>query len=328
MRRIQFVFILTNFFAALIPGQSRSAPETQHNRCEVAGEIVSADPVRAEGLKIELADESNARLQSTRVVKGVFDFRSVPAGIYRVRAIDRSGEVMLRRRVSLKGVDDYIILHLPYWMSEPPLAHIVSSSELKHKTPRGARKAFLSGLAAEDAGDLKKSIQNFERAVTLDPLYVQAEISLAVQYANVGQFEKAISPAQNAFDISHGDPDAAHVLAMLLIAVKRYVQLENLARIMLTNRQAVSEMHAVLAISLIGQKRDFDEAFSHVELAAGNFPMARLLVANTLVEAGFPEFAAVQINHYLKSSTNQCGRARLERWVASVEGSQPTVATH
>jgi hypothetical protein len=77
---------------------------------------------------------------------------------------------------------------------------------------------------------------------------------------------------------------------------------------------------------LIGQLRNFDEAFAHLELAAENFPIARWLIANTLIEAGLPKLAAVQINNYLKSSANECERESLESWVATLSQSQSTMA--
>jgi len=279
-----------------------------------------------EGMKIELASESAARTQTTRLVNGTFDFQLVPPGIYHVRVIDRSGQVILRRRQSVTGMGDHIVLYIPYLISEPSLAKIVSLSELNHKIARQAQNAFRAGLKAEDAGELQKSIEDFQKAVTIDPRYVQAEVNLAVQYRQGGRLEEAIAHAQRAFDISLGDPDAAHTLTMMLIGARRYAQLERVTRMMLANRQAVSEMHGLLAVSLIGQGRNFDEAFAHVGLAAENFPMVRLLIADTLVETGFPKFAAIEIKHYLQSSTNECERAQLERWVASVDQSPPTVA--
>jgi len=169
MRRVVFAFLLTNVFAALILGQSQSAPEYRHNRCELWGEIFSPDGFGAEGMKIELASESAAHPQTTRVVNGAFDFQSVPPGIYHVRVIDRSCQPILRRTQSVKGIGDHIILYLPYSIAEPSLAEIVSLSELNHKIARQAQNAFRAGLKAEDAGELQKSIEDFKRALTIDP---------------------------------------------------------------------------------------------------------------------------------------------------------------
>ena len=325
MHRALFALLLTTAFAAPALGQSHSA-ENRQNRCQLWGVIVSSSRTVPESMKVELIRENETRPQTTRVVRGVFDFQSVTPGVYHFRVIDHDGKVVLWRTESLKGKDDYVIMYLPYWISEPSRKNIVSLAELKHKIPREARKAFRDAVTAEEAGELHKSIEAFKKALTIDPRLIEAEINLAVQYSKNGQPEEAIAHAQKAFDLRGGDPDAAHALTMLLLADRRYVQIERIARMMLANQLAVPEMQGLLAISLIGQRRNFDEAFAHLELAVENFPIARWLIANTLIEAGFPKLAATQINNYLKSSTNECERASLENWVANLDRSQSTMA--
>ena len=326
MRRIPFAFLVANFFAALIMAQSQSKPENLHNLCEAWGVIVSSNRSIAEGMKIELVREGEARPQSTRVIQGAFDFRSIHPGIYHFRVIDRSGNTVVWKTQSLKGIDDHVIIYLPYEISEPSLKNVVSRGELNHKIPRQAQNAFRTALKAEELGNLPESIEAFKKALTIDPLFVEAEINLAMQYNRSRQPEQAITHAQRAFEMRSGDPDAARTLAMILLDAKHYVQIERVARLMLMKQQAVWEMHGLLAISLIGQRRNLDEAFAHLELAAKNFPIARWLIANTLIEAGLPELAAVQINNYLKSSANQCERESMESWVASLVQSESNMA--
>src|SRR5204863_10026416 len=142
----------------------------------------------------------------------------------------------------------------------------------------------------------------------IDRRFVEADLNLAMQYSRSRQPGQAITHAQRAFEMCSGDPDTARTLAMILLDAKQYVQMERVARLMLIKQQAVSEMHGLLAISLIAQRRNLDEACAHLELAAKDFPIARWLVANALIEAGLPKLAVVQINTYLNSSTNECER--------------------
>ena len=318
---------MTNFFAALSLAQSQSKPENRHNLCELWGVIVSSNRSGGEDLKIELVREGEARPQSTRVIQGTFDFQSIRPGVYHFRAIDRSGKVVVWKTQLLKGIDDHVVIYIPYAISEPSLKNIVSRVELNHKIPRQAQNAFRTALKAEELGKLPESIEAFKKALTIDPRFVEAEINLAMQYSRSRQPEQAIIHAQRAFEI-RGDPDAARTLSMILLDTKQYAQLERVARLMLIKQQAVSEMHGMLAISLIGQRGNLDEAFAHLELAAENFPIARWLIANALIEAGLPELAAVQINNYLKSSASQCERESMERWVASLGQSESTLAAN
>ena len=326
MCRVLSAFLVTNFFAALILAQSQSMPENRHNLCELWGVIVSSNPSSGENLKIELIREGEARPQTTRVIQGAFDFQSIHPGIYHFRVIDQSGKAVVWKTQPLKGIDDHVIIYLPYVISEPSLKNIVSRVELKHKIARQAHNAFRAALKAEELGNLAESIEAFEKALTIDPGFVEAEINLAMQYSRSRQPEQAIAHAQRAFEMRSGDPDAARTLAMILLDAKQYVQIERVARLMLTKQQAVSEMNGLLAVSLIGQRRNFDEAYAHLELAAKNFPIARWLVANTLIEVGLPKLAAIQIHAYLKSSANECERESLENWIASIDQSRSTLA--
>ncbi len=326
MSRPLFAFLATNFLAALILAQSQSVAGNQHNVCGLWGVIVPPGRFNTEGMRIELIGETETRRQSTRVVETAFAFQPALPGIYHLRVIDRSGKVIVWKTELLKGIDDYLILYVPYAAAEPSLKNIVSRAELNHKIPRQAWSLFRAALKAEEAGELKKSIEAFKKALTIDPWFVEAEIDLAVQFSQNGQPEEAVVHAQRAFDLRSGDPDAAHTLAMLFLRAKQYVQMERLARLMLANQRAVPEMHGLLALSLVGQLRNFDEAFAHLELAVENFPIARLLVADALIEADLPELAIAQVTNYLKSSTNACERGALESWVASVSQSRATIA--
>lgn len=326
MRRLLFAFLVANVFGALILAQSQSPQKDQPNRCDLWGSIVSSNHFNTEGMRIELVRKDDARRQSKRVIQGAFNFQSALPGTYHVRVIDRWGKVVLWKTYFFKGNDHFLIVYLPYSISEPSLKNIVSLAELKHKVPQQAQKAFHTAVKAEEAGELQKSIEALKRALAIDNRFVEAEINLAIQFEQSGQSEEAIVHAQRAFELRNGDPDAARTLAMLLLRAKQYVRIERVARIMLANRRAVPEMHEFLAISLIGQRRSIDEALDHLDLAVEGFPIARLLVANALVEAGLPKLAVAQIGEYLKSSTNVCERESLESWIAKTNQFRSTLA--
>jgi len=211
-----------------------------------------------------------------------------------------------------------VILRLPYTLKEASSVNVVSLSELNRKVPQRALDAFRAGIKAVDASEVQKSLELFQKAVAIYPGYAEAEINLAVLEGSFGRREEALQHAQRAFEIDPEWVETGHTLAVLLIASKRYAQAEALSRAMLANQLAVAEMHAILAVSLIGQNGNVEEAFGHLRLAADEFPMARLLVANALVQTGRPAAAAVQVNSYLQSSIHECERLALEHWLAGL----------
>jgi tetratricopeptide (TPR) repeat protein len=320
MRQFLFLSLLFAGAAGLSPAQKQSAPEGRHNRCELWGQVVSSDRHAADGMEIELAGNKQAPRQRTHIVNGTFEFQPVPEGTYQFRLFDRSGQVIVRRTQSLDRSNNDVILRLPYDLTEPS-SNVISLAQLSHKAPRQALDAFHAGLKAVDAGELEKSVADFQKAISIDSQYAEAENNLAALYSEMGRIDEALPHAERAFEISPGWVETGHTLAMLLILTRRYEQSEALARAMLANQQAVSEMHAVLAISLIGQRRSFEEAFGHLGLAIEGFPMARLLAANTLIEIGLPILAAVQVNDYVQFSAHECERAALERWAAKLDPS-------
>jgi tetratricopeptide (TPR) repeat protein len=317
MGKLVFVFLLVDA-AALISAEMSSVQEGGHDTCQFWGQVVSYGGLNADGMEVELSGNSLTPRQRTHIVDGAFDLRPVPAGIYQFRLYDRSGQMILRYTHSLTGLKDYVILRLPYALKEASSANVVSLSELNRKVPQRALDAFRAGIKAIDAGEVQKSVESFQKAVAIYSQYAEAEINLAVLEGGFGRREEALQHAQRAFEIDPEWVETGHTLAVLLIASKRYAQAEALSRAMLANQLAAAEMHAILAVSLIGQRGDVEEAFGHLRLASAEFPMARLLAANALVETGRPALAAVQVNSYLQSSVHECERAALEHWIASL----------
>jgi hypothetical protein len=135
----------------------------------------------------------------------------------------------------------------------------------------------------------------------------------------MGQVEEGLQHAQIAFNLNPGLPEAGCNVAMFLVTLKRYKDAEIAARRMLNGRLYLPELHGVLAISLIGQHRNLDEARDHLRQAAVAFPYLMVLAARTFVEIGRPDLAVDQVRAYLQTSAHDCERKKLQAWVDSVE---------
>jgi tetratricopeptide (TPR) repeat protein len=325
MRQAHFASFLFVALAGLTPAETRSASEGRQNHCEVWGQVISSGQVNEDGLEVELSGNQMSR-QRMQIVGGAFDFHKVPPGTYLFRLFNRSGRLILERAQWLSGSNDGIILRIPYLPPEPSTAPIISLAELSHKIPRPALDAFRAAMKAVEAGDLQTSVDYFQKAAAIDSQYVEAETDLAVLYSGMGRRAEALQHAQRAFEINPRWEETGYTLATLLIATRQYAKAETLARTMLANGQAVPEMHAILAVSLIGQRRSFEEAFGHLRLAAKDFPLARLLAANVLEEIGLNALAAIQANDYMQFAAHECERPMLEQWMASMDQSK-TAAT-
>jgi hypothetical protein len=75
----------------------------------------------------------------------------------------------------------------------------------------------------------------------------------------------------------------------------------------------------VLAVSLIEQRKDINEALEYLKQAVTELPFVRLLAAHALAEIGRRDLAAFQVKEYLQSSAHDCERPALEAWLTSVQ---------
>ena len=325
MRCLFLACILLVFTGSTILSQGPLSNVVEHPRCQVYGRVIAPAPLLETGLKIELAGAKPIRRQVTNVVNGAFEFQAVPPGVYRFRVFDVSGKEILRGAEQLSGQGDEVIVRVPLREQEPSVANMISLRQLGRKIEANALKAFRAAEKAAASGEILKSIELFQNAARLDGHFAEAEGNLAVQQMLLGHEDEALLHAQAAYDLDSEVPAVGHTLAALLIHAKQYCEAETVLRRMLKSQHAPAELTGWLAVSLIGQSR-IEEGFAYLKQAANEFPMVRLLAANTLVETGAVMLAVNQVREYMRSYASECERRRLERWIEGITHSGPSVA--
>jgi Tfp pilus assembly protein PilF len=243
----------------------------------------------------------------------------VTPGDYHVRVVDRSGTVIYEQYQLLSGNRDFVLLLIPNASSEVSARNTVSFAALQHKTPNRAWDLFRTAQKAGMAGDVEKCIQRLHDALAVDPDFAEAHSDLAARYAKMGRIDEALQHAQTAFSLNSALPEAGCNFALLLVSLKRYPEAEAVARRLLNGPYYLPELHGALAISLIGQQRNLEEAFQHLQQSSADIPFIKLLAARALAETGRPALALDQVKSYLQSSSHDCERQELEAWVASVQ---------
>jgi tetratricopeptide (TPR) repeat protein len=288
--------------------------------CEVWGQVAGDARQLQDGLDVELIGRDKTAKQKVHVSSaGNFDFQPVPAGQYQFRVIDRAGVVIHEQSELLGGKQGFVLLLIPDTRSEGSARNTVSFATLQHKTPSRAWEAFRMAQKAGIAGDTEKCLQRLNEALLIDPGFAEAHSDLAARYAKIGRIDEALQHAQMAFSLNSALPEAGCNFALMLVSLKRYPEAEIVARRLLTGPSYLPVLHGVLAISLIGQRRNFDEAFDHLRLAAAEIPFITLLAARALAEVGKTSFAVDQVKAYLQSSAHECERQELEAWVSSAQ---------
>lgn len=314
-----FAFMLF-VFSAPIHSEVALNVDGAPKACQIWGQIAGASSLLLDGLDIELAGRDKTSKQRVHVsTNGNFEFQAVPAGDYRFRVMDRSGAVVLEQTQSLSSKDDFVFLILHDSRTALIAEDTVSFASLQHKTPKRAWDAFRDAQKAGVAGDVQRSMQRLQDALAIDPDFAEAHSDLAVRYAKLGQVEEGLQHAQTAFNLNPSLPEAGCNVAVFLVSLKRYPDAEVAARRMLSGQSYIPEMHGALAMSLIGQRRNLDEALDHLRQATADFPYIKVMAARVLVEIGRPDLAVDQVRSYLQSSAHDCEREKLQAWVDAVQ---------
>ncbi len=302
--------------------QAATPPTVDHEQkpCEIWGQVAGSSRLLQEGLSIELVGLDGAVKQRTSILtNGNFDFKPAPAGYYQFRVTDISGGVIYQQTKSLGSEDNFVFLVVPDPRVRQAARDTVSLSALQHKTPRRAWDAFRAAQKAYASGDTELSVQRLHEALVLDPDFPEAHSDLAAIYAHTGRLDEAMEQAETAFKLNPQLPEAGCNFALLLVSLKRYPEAEIAARHMLSGGYYVSVLHGVLAISLIEQRKDINEALEHLKQAVTELPFVRLLAAHALAESGRLDLAVIQVKEYLRLSAHDCERPALEAWLTSVQ---------
>ena len=297
-------------------GSAQSGQTDAPDSCAIWGQLIVPGRSSEEPVFVEIVGRAGVPSQKVQVINGNFRFKFVPPESYQFRVFDQSGHVMYKEVKAVRGTNDHIIIATRQVPSAGSKSAVVSLAALKHKTPRKALDEFEAGAKAAESGDAQKGIEHWISALKIDPQFSEARINLAVQYGKMGRHQEALQEGQTAYELNPKNREVGYRYAMMLLANKHYRECETIARSVIRDQWYIAQMKTALAVSLIGQKRDFAEAFRNIREAAEDFPIARLLAAETLAEIGWRESAINQIRTYLNSSANPCERARLEAMIA------------
>ena len=290
-------------------------PNNQGNACEIFGEVVAPGYSDKDALQVLLIGSEAKILQSAPVVRGNFDFHLVPAGWYLFKVADRQGRILATQTQFLSETGGHVALLSV--KRDHNVSGTVSLAALRHSVPRRAIQAFEEAAKAAAAGNIGKQIDRLNAAVKIDPDFAQAQCNLAAAYTQIGRLEEAVRHARIAFELDPGIIEAGPNLAALLVQLKHYAEAETVARSVLTNEKDAAWVRMLLAVSMIEQRRDLDQALVYLGQAVTEFPSARLFATHAFVDIGRLDLAVNQLKEVLRSQTEHaCERASLSDGIA------------
>jgi tetratricopeptide (TPR) repeat protein len=322
-RSLSYCSLLFSLFNVALRSQPLVANPVVGARCETWGHIVGSSGAVQGGTDIEFGRLGSSQRDAQKIhvtPNGSFDLGFLPVGEYRLRVRDSAGALLYDQVKKITAGDDNFFLLLvrdPKWSAAA--VNTVSLSELQHKTPRRAWEAYQAAKKAHADGQDERAVESLLSAIEIDPDFAEAHSDLAALYARQGRTEQGLEHAEIAFKLDPRLPEAGANLALLLMNSKRYPDAERIARRLLANQYWEDVSHGVLAVSLIGEHKDADEALRHLGQSASTLPFFRLQAATAFVETGRPDLAVIQVKQYLQTSAHECEKPLLETWVAAVQ---------
>ena len=250
---------------------------------------------------------------------GDFEFRGLNPGEYDVRVTTAAGNLLRQEHVVLSGFSPPLSFYIRLPAAERPVSGVVSVQQLRRSVPKKALKEFERAEQAMNRGDVPKAIDHLEKAVRIEPGYMEAHNNLGVRYTTLKQFDKA---AQHFRSASHLAPWSAQVSANLGIALFMCGDLsgaELAARRSLELEPRSVPASYVLGVVMEKLGRDRDQALGYLRRAQGRYPNARLAVARIHLSRGETAMAESEVQQFL-SVTNSGGTFTAEEILRQLSG--------
>lgn len=201
--------------------------------------------------------------------------------------------------------DTVIGQRLPDWPTTNaitrPSSGTVSVKRLQHSPPKAARKAFVESLRKTEKGDSIAAIALLQKAIQIDPEYVEAINNLAARYIFMNQFDRAIPHLERAIALDPHCVAPYANLSLALLGSNDAAGAERAARIAVRNDPSDVRSKYLLGVSLLAQKKLTRETLHSLRQAQDTFPRAQLALALAEAASGETAQARVTVTRYLKS---------------------------
>jgi tetratricopeptide (TPR) repeat protein len=241
----------------------------------LSGQLEGTNSAR---LRLELWDQGRreAIAETFPSPVGSFDFRDVPSGIYELRVLSLSGDVIHSQQMSLPH---FQALRVNLALGATSAARLpMSVMRLQHKVPRKAMKEYEAFRTAMTAEDRSEAAIHLEACLRLDPQFFEAANDLGVLYLHGGRLSEAYEMFLRATTIDPGDSRAEANLSYVLLSLRRFDEAEDAARSSLRADSLSARARYLLAVSLLEQRKSLQEVQFHLSQARDEFEPARKLL--------------------------------------------------
>jgi len=161
----------------------------------------------------------------------------------------------------------------------------------------------MKGRDAAAKHSYRDAADSFREAVTLDPEFADGFNELGTVEAELGDLAHSVDDFQKAVDLEPDHPYALPNLSIVLARLRRFHEAGLVARRALKVAPRACKIHFILAVSLMDENGDAGEVIDHLERATDEVPKAHLVVADLLVRLERPQDAIRHLEAYLQVTT-------------------------
>jgi tetratricopeptide (TPR) repeat protein len=151
----------------------------------------------------------------------------------------------------------------------------ISRARLTHKVPREARQAYERGLRAKRENKLREALEDFRRALQLDPDYWESRAGLADVYYLEGDPGSALEHLDLALAIDPNVESLQVNKTVALLDLGRPAEAEQAARRALRLSPSSAVDHYLIALCQVRQDRVTAETAGHLAAAVGRVSQAK-----------------------------------------------------
>jgi len=194
----------------------------------------------------------------------------------------------------------------------------VSIYELKHEISRKAWSEYEKAHKFLAADDLTNAEAHFNKAIAIDPEFVDAHNDLAAVYLKEAKAEPAIDHLEAAIK---ADPECAVAYSNLTVAYLmqgKTAAAETAARRTASIDRTGSRTRLILGLTLVMENKYTAETEAVLAQAAADYPQAMLLLGRTKAHRGNYAGARAQIERYL-TTASPLGREMAQEWLGEIK---------
>ena len=195
-----------------------------------------------------------------------------------------------------------------------PVADTISVASMQ--VPAGALKEFRRSEKSVKSGDYVGAVQHLQKALKIDPKFVEAHNNLGAGFLEMDRYRDAIAEFEAAIAIDSKLEAPYRNKSLSLFQLKRYPEAEAAARQALGLDPARKANWYLLGSAMAAEGSRSQEAEHLLRESMGEFPEARLALAQLLLNRCANLSAASELRTYLASGNGEPDKRRdLEIWL-------------